>query len=104
MQGLLLWVRVLTCVSLVLFSISCYNMVVRSEVEIGGREPDSQTGALTLVPESEDEDGKDICSGNINHIEIQIFLKAQHICLDLKNQAILRFSSYEKYCQILEIF
>ena len=63
MQGLLLWVRVLTCVSLVLFSISCYNMVVRSEVEVGGREPDSQTGALTVVPESEDEDGKDICSG-----------------------------------------
>nr|XP_022288691.1 nucleotide exchange factor SIL1-like isoform X1 [Crassostrea virginica] len=56
MQGLLLWVRVLTCVSLVLFSISCYNMVVRSEVEVGGREPDSQTGALTVVPESEDED------------------------------------------------
>ena len=51
-------------------------MVVRSEVEVGGREPDSQTGALTVVPESEDEDGKDICSGKINHIEMQIFQKS----------------------------
>lgn len=31
MQGLLLGVKLVICVSLILFLVSCYNMVVRSE-------------------------------------------------------------------------
>lgn len=76
MQGLLLGVKLVTCVSLILFSVSCYNMVVRSEEAVdntqnGGsssppvetdKNPDSvtdKTSALTVVPDSEDDDGKE---------------------------------------------
>lgn len=73
MQGLLLGVKLVTCVSLILFSVSCYNMVVRSEEAVdntqnGGssspplktdKNPNivtDKTSALTVVPDSEDDD------------------------------------------------
>lgn len=73
MQGLLLGVKLVTCVSLILFSISCYNMVVRSEqavdnIQSGGTGPPpvktdknsntvtDKTSALTIVPDSDDDD------------------------------------------------
>lgn len=77
MQGLLLGVKLVTCVSLILFSVSCYNMVVRSEEAVdntqsGGsgsplvktdKNPNTvtdKTSALTIVPDSDDdEDGKE---------------------------------------------
>lgn len=76
MQGLLLGVKLVTCVSLILFSVSCYNMVVRSEEAVdntqnGGssspllktdKNPNTvtdKTSALTVVPDSEDDDGKE---------------------------------------------
>lgn len=77
MQGLLLGVKLVTCVSLILFSVSCYNMVVRSEEAVdntqsGGsgsppvktdKNPNAvtdKTSALTIVPDSDDdEDGKE---------------------------------------------
>eukprot|EP00105_Crassostrea_gigas_P031107 XP_011453692.1 PREDICTED: nucleotide exchange factor SIL1 [Crassostrea gigas] len=73
MQGLLLGVKLVTCVSLILFSVSCYNMVVRSEEAVdntqngGSSSPPvktdkipntvtDKTSALTVVPDSEDDD------------------------------------------------
>lgn len=77
MQGLLLGVKLVTCVSLILFSVSCYNMVVRSEEAVDNtqscgsgsplvktdKNPNTvtdKTSALTIVPDSDDdEDGKE---------------------------------------------
>lgn len=73
MQGLLLGVKLVTCVSLILFSVSCYNMVVRSEEAVdntqsGGsgsplvktdKNPNTVTdkmSALTIVPDSDDDE------------------------------------------------